>query len=341
MKRNPLKVAVVILNYNGKKHLECFLPSVVSFTSLPEVEIIIVDNCSTDDSVNFITTNYPNLTLKVLDKNFGFAGGYNRALQNIDAEYFVLLNSDVEVTANWLQSLMSYMDEHPQCAACQPKLLSYSQKTHFEYAGAAGGFIDKYGYPYCRGRVFSSLEEDLGQYNSTINVFWASGACLFIRKEAFENVQGFDENFFAHMEEIDLCWRIKKTNQHIACVPDSVVYHLGGGTLNKESPFKTYLNFRNNLLMLHKNLPASERRKVLIVRFFLDYIASFQMLASGKFANAKSVWKAKKDYRKLSIQYTNQTESGLGIYPEVYTRNLVLSYYLKGIQKFSEMKKGK
>ena len=274
------KVAVVILNWNGKSFLEQFLPSVTKHSK--DSRIIVADNNSTDDSISFLTENYSEIEVIRLDKNYGFAGGYNKALKQIDSEYFVLLNSDVEVTDNWLDPMLNLLDTDSSIAACQPKIKDYNNKSYYEYAGASGGFIDKYGYPFCRGRVFDTLEEDKGQYDNVVEIFWASGACLFIRSKLYHEIGGLDEFFFAHMEEIDLCWRLKNQGHKIMVCPSSTVYHIGGGTLNKIKPQKTFLNFRNSLLTLHKNLPKNVRLSVLIVRLCLDGIAGAKFLFSGK-----------------------------------------------------------
>ena len=249
-----VRTSVVILNWNGKKLLEQFLPSVLEHTLNDECNVVVADNGSTDDSVQFMKISYPEVPLVILDKNYGFADGYNKALQQVDSEYVVLLNSDVETTPNWLTSLVTYMDEHPEVAAVQPKILSYAEKDRFEYAGAAGGFIDRYGYPFCRGRILEVVEKDNGQYDSPIPIFWATGACLLIRKSDYTRHGGLDGSFFAHMEEIDLCWRLNARGRKVMCVPSSSVYHVGGASLGKDNPKKMYLNFRNNLLMLYKNV---------------------------------------------------------------------------------------
>lgn len=285
------KVAVVILNWNGRKLLEEFLPSVVKYSTHPDVEIIVADNGSSDDSINYLQTVYTDIRLIVLPENYGFAGGYNKALQQVEAEYFVLLNSDVEVTENWLMPIIGHLDSNKDIAAAQPKIRSQRNKVYFEYAGAAGGFLDRYGYPFCRGRIFQNVEEDRGQYDQPIDVLWATGgACLFIRSTDFFETGGFDASFFAHMEEIDLCWRLScRGGRRIVCLPSSTVYHVGAATLTKESPRKTYLNFRNNLLMLYKNLPQKHLKRTMIIRLILDYVAAFQFTLTGKYANAKEV----------------------------------------------------
>ena len=250
-----MTVSIVILNWNGEKFLKKFLPILINNTKTDDIEIVVADNGSTDNSIELLKSTFTQVRTIILDKNYGFAGGYNKELTQIDSEYFVLLNSDIEVTEHWLDNLLNYMVLHKEVAACQPKILSQVNRSYFEHAGASGGFIDKYGFPFCRGRIFGKVEQDTGQYDNTIDVFWATGACLMIRSEVFKKVGGLDDEFFAHMEEIDLCWRLKNRAYRIVCVPESTVYHVGGGTLHTEHPYKTYLNFRNNLLMLYKNLP--------------------------------------------------------------------------------------
>ncbi|MBP9102255.1 MAG: glycosyltransferase family 2 protein [Chitinophagaceae bacterium] len=274
------KVAIVILNWNGRKYLEQFLPSVLA-TQYSNFEIVVADNGSTDDSIAFLQTNYPTIRLITFTENFGFAKGYNEALKQVDSEYYVLLNSDVEVTANWLQPMVTLLNSNSNIAACQPKLLSYKDKKMFEYAGAAGGWLDKYGYPFAKGRVFDISEEDKGQYDQQEPIFWASGASLFIRSSVFHAMKGFDEYFFAHQEEIDLCWRIQLAGHAIYSCPSSVVYHVGGGTLPKGNSLKTYLNFRNNKIMLSKNLPFSKKLWVVPVRNLLDALSAWKGLLSG------------------------------------------------------------
>ena len=256
-----MKIAVVILNWNGTKLLEQFLPSIVNYS--PEAEIYVADNASTDGSVSFVKVNFPTVKIVENKSNFGFAQGYNEALKHIDAEIYALVNSDIEVTENWLKSIIETFEKEPKTAIIQPKLLDYKQKEYFEYAGAAGGFIDKYGYPYCRGRVFETLEKDNGQYDDHLDIFWASGACFFIRSSVYKELKGFDAEFFAHQEEIDLCWRAFNKGHHIKYNSQSVVYHVGGATLQQGNPKKTFLNFRNSLLMLVKNLPKNQLFQIL------------------------------------------------------------------------------
>ena len=280
METQKIKIAIVILNWNGKKWLEQFLPAVLSNTS--EAKVFVVDNNSNDDSISFLSEYFPSVQIIAHKENFGFAAGYNKALQQIDTEYYVLLNSDVEVKKGWCTPIISLMDHNTDIAACQPKLLDYNNQNYFEYAGASGGFIDILGYPFCRGRLFEDIEEDKGQYDDAIEVFWATGACLFLRSSYFWEVGGFDDDFFAHQEEIDLCWRFKNVGYKVMVEPASLVYHVGGATLNSGSPFKTYLNFRNNLYMLFKNLPTFSLTFLIFIRLILDGLAAFTFLTRSK-----------------------------------------------------------
>lgn len=299
-----MKCSIIILNWNGVKHLRTYLPSVVAHT--PEAEIIVADNGSTDNSLEILAKEFPSVKTIVLDQNYGFAEGYNRAIekisevssQNSEPEYIVLLNSDVEVTEGWLAPLLDYMDTHADVAAVQPKIRSWRNKALFEHAGAAGGFINTLGYPYCRGRVLWHVEEDKGQYDTPIEVDWTSGACMLVRTQVYKDCGGLDASFFAHMEEIDLCWRMRNAGWKLMCLPQSVVYHLGGGSLAYESPRKTYLNHRNNLLMIRKN--KQHPGGVLLIRFFLDYAAAFFYLLQGRWAACKAVYQARRDYHKMS-----------------------------------------
>jgi GT2 family glycosyltransferase len=271
-----VKIAIVILNWNGKKLLKKFIPSIVKYSKLPDVEIVIADNASTDDSVTFIQQHYPQISIVKNSTNGGYARGYNEALQSVNADIYALVNSDIEVTKEWLSPIISTFKNEPKTAILQPKILDYKNKHKFEYAGAAGGFIDKYGYPYCRGRIFSTLETDRKQYNESTEIFWASGACLFIRSSVFHRLKGFDENYFAHQEEIDLCWRAKNLQYTIKHVGTSTVYHVGGATLNEASPKKTFLNFRNSLFSLSKNLPKNKLVPTIFIRLILDGLAGIK-----------------------------------------------------------------
>lgn len=310
-----MRVAVVILNWNGEQMLRQFLPSVVRHSVLPETlgeaVVYVADNGSTDGSLALLDAEFPMVRTIIFEENYGFADGYNRAFEQIDAEYAVLLNSDVEVTEGWLVPLVEYMDEHLQVGACQPKLMAYHQKDEFEYAGAMGGFLDRYGYPYCRGRIFDTLEKDHGQYDADVPLLWATGACLMVRLATYKEVGGLDGRFFAHMEEIDLCWRLRCRGHEVRSVASSVVYHVGGATLNAGHPRKTFLNFRNNLLMLYKNLPDSDLHGVLFVRAMLDYVAAAMFLLKGEWGSVKAVFRARKEFRKLKTEFRASREENL------------------------------
>ena len=295
-----MKCSVIILNWNGAQMLRTYLPSVVEKT--PEVEIIVADNGSTDDSLAVLKNEFPSVKTIVLDKNYGFAEGYNKAIDQVNSEYVVLLNSDVEVTEGWLNPLLDYLDTHPEVAAVQPKIRSWRKRDYFEHAGAAGGYLNPLGYPYCRGRRFGRVEKDHGQYDTIAEVAWTTGAAMCVRTSVYKELGGLDAAFFAHMEEIDLCWRMRNKGWKLACVPQSVVYHLGGGSLSYDNPRKTYLNFRNNLLMIYKNSRC--RWSVLTIRFFLDYLAALMFLCIGKTGSAKAVCEARRDYRKMRNNYT-------------------------------------
>ena len=297
------KVAIVILNWNGKQMMMSYLPSVIQY-SREEASIIVADNASTDGSVQWLREHHPEVRVIELDKNYGFAEGYNRALKQVQAQYYVILNSDVQVTHHWLTPLIENMDAHEEVAACQPKLLSVADNDSFEYAGAAGGFIDRFGYPFCRGRIFDTVEQDQGQYDEDAEILWATGACLMIRSADFWRAGGFDGRFFAHNEEIDLCWRLHDMGRKIYCYPDSEVFHVGGGTLPKNNPMKTYLNYRNNLTMLYKNLPESDFHYVLRMRWLLDYVAAFAtLLMHGNWGDFKAIFRARRAYRKWRHQF--------------------------------------
>lgn len=293
-----MHTAIVILNWNGAHMMKTYLPTVLDY-SQNEGEVWVADNASTDNSMDMLRRDFPQVRTLQLDQNYGFAEGYNKALSQIEADYYVLLNSDVEVTPGWLTTLRSYMDAHPEVAACQPKLLSVFARDKFEYAGASGGLLDKYGYPFCRGRIFDTVETDRGQYDDVAQIHWATGACLMVRAEDYWRVGGLDGRFFAHNEEIDFCWRLRLLGRAIVCVPQSVVYHVGGGTLPKGNPMKTFLNFRNNLTMLYKNLPDDQLSHVMRVRCFLDYLAAFQTLILNRnVADFKAIIKARRAFRK-------------------------------------------
>lgn len=297
-----MKCSVIILNWNGASMLRQYLPSVVAHTTLPDCEIVVADNGSTDNSLEVLSQEFPTVRVIALDKNYGFAEGYNRAIdERINAgdvpEYVILLNSDVEVTEGWLNPLTTYLDAHPDVAAVQPKIRSWRNRNMFEHAGAAGGFLNPLGYPYCRGRILWKVEEDKGQYDTIVDVDWTSGACMCVRTNVYKECGGLDASFFAHMEEIDLCWRMRNKGWRLVCLPESVVYHLGGGSLNYESPRKTYLNHRNNLLMIYKN--KQHPCGVLFVRFFLDYAAAAFYLLQGRWGACKAVFEARRDYHRM------------------------------------------
>lgn len=335
-----LRVAVVILNWNGKDFLERFLPSVVAHSG--NALVVVADNASTDNSVAFVEKNYPAVQVLRLPSNGGYARGYNDALAQVKADYYILLNSDVEVTPGWIEPVIDLMEKDPSVAACQPKLLSWSQRTTFEYAGAAGGFIDKYGFAFCRGRIFSSFEEDIGQYNDVKEIFWATGACLFIRAELYHRAGGLDPDFFAHMEEIDLCWRIKNMGYKVMYCPASAVYHVGGGTLSKISPMKTFLNFRNNLFLICKNHAPEYFWIKLLMRGMLDGIAGLSFLLSGSgkhfvavirahfsfYAQLGKTLKKRKALKKQVKAYTTTA---------IYRKSIVFDYFLRKKNKFSEL----
>lgn len=336
------KISVVILNWNGVGMLQKFLPKVVKYSASQDVEVCVADNGSTDESLTWLKIHCSDVRLIVLDQNYGFAEGYNRALQQVQAEYVVLLNSDVEVTPHWLEPLVEYMDAHPEVVACQPKIRSELQKTYFEYAGAAGGYLDKYGYPFCRGRVFETVEEDKGQYDTVQSVFWATGASLFIRLKDYQEVGGLDGRFFAHMEEVDLCWRLRSRGRQLVCIPDSVIYHVGGGTLNKENPRKAFLNFRNNLLMLYKNLPEKELRKVLFIRGILDWVAALVFLLKGERKTAAAVLRARKEFKRIRSDFEdsrveNMRKMVIGNIPERVNYSILWKYHAGGKKVFSSL----
>lgn len=332
-----MKIAVVILNWNGKSFLEKFLPGVVD-TSMGIAEVVVADNDSSDDSVAYLKQHFPDVTLIRNPENGGFSKGYNQALRHIKAEYYVLLNSDVEVPEHWIEPVIEVMESDKKIAACQPKILSYDDPTKFEYAGAAGGFIDQYGYPFCRGRIFQSIEEDKGQYDDITEVFWATGACMFVRASCFHEIGGFDEDFFAHMEEIDLCWRFKHQGYKIMYCGKSKVYHVGGGSLNKSSPRKTYFNMRNNAIMMYKNLPRRKLYPVFFFRFLLDFAAAVKFLIDGGIKHFFAVLRAhigfyfsykKNRYKRMLIPHKNVSK--------IYQGNIVFDHYLHKINRFSQL----
>ena len=336
------KLAVVILNWNGRELLEEYLPSVIKYSILPEVSVYVVDNGSKDDSIDFLKKNFADVKIIKLDKNYGFAGGYNKGLEQIKAKYYVLLNSDVEVTDDWINPIISMLDSNDNIAACQPKIKSYINRKEFEYAGAAGGFIDKYGFAFCRGRLFNVFEVDNGQYNNSSEIFWATGACLFIRSELYHNVGGLDYDFFAHMEEIDLCWRLQSRGYKVIYEPKSEVFHLGGGTLNKTNPHKTFLNFRNNLYLLYKNLPGDILFKRIFTRMVLDGIAAIKFLLSFEFGNFWAVFRAHINFY-ISIQKfkskrnVNLKEMKIDKHSTIYNGSIVRDFFFRKKKYFSDL----
>ncbi|MGR3812081.1 glycosyltransferase family 2 protein [Jiulongibacter sp. NS-SX5] len=330
-----MKIAVVILNYNGEKHLRQFLPSVMENSLL--AEIWVADNASTDHSLNFLEDYKPRIHLLNLETNTGYAGGYNRALTQIDADVYVLLNSDVEVTPGWLQSIEHKFENDSNLAAIQPKIKSFTKKEYFEYAGAAGGYVDKWGYPFCRGRVFDTCEKDEGQYDDQVSISWASGACLFIRADVFHELEGFDERFFAHMEEIDLCWRIKNAGYDIIYDPGSVVYHLGGGTLNKSNPRKTFLNFRNGLAILVKNLPFQSMLVKVPVRLILDGVSALKFLLDGNEKDVLAILKAHFAFYAMLPYLLKKRTGKVNQNRFMSNYSIVWQYFAKKKKKFSEM----
>lgn len=340
MKQNDkptVPVAVIILNWNGSRLLREYLPSVVATTDPAIGRVIVVDNGSDDDSLEVLRNEFPEVETIAFDKNLGFAAGYNKAIEMTRYPYTVLLNSDVRTSQGWLKPLYDFMESHPEVGAIQPKLLSDSDPTSFEYAGACGGFIDRNGYPYCRGRIFADCERDNGQYDTVADIFWATGACLMVRSELYLRVGGLDSRFFAHMEEIDLCWRILLSGHSIKAVPDSKVYHLGGGSLPASNPRKTYLNFRNNLLMLHKNLPDSVRAPKLFKRRLLDTIAWAKFVATLDFKNAAAIVRAHRDFARMRREYNIHPDRNLlGERPDTRL-NILTSYYLKRKRKYSDI----
>ena len=334
-------VAIVILNWNGRKFLEQFLPSVIA-SNYDNLKIIVADNASTDDSIPFLKQTYPQVEIIINASNHGFALGYNLALQKVTADYYILLNSDIEVTPNWVKPVIDLMESDPSIAACQPKVLSYADKTSFEYAGGCGGWLDDYGYPFCRGRIFEVTEIDKGQYDSIQQIFWATGACLFIRSEAFHKANGFDASFFAHQEEIDLCWRLQLMGYKIFAQPASVVYHVGGGTLPMGNRRKVFLNFRNNLIMLSKNLPANKSWTIIPFRMFLDVIAAYKNLFAGEVAAFGAIAKAHWYFYKWLIKNRgnkyNQTKTTNQQHDSLTGKwhgLLIWDYYIKKKKTFS------
>ena len=337
-----MKVAIVILNWNGEAMLKQYLPGVLQY-SQDEATVYVADNGSTDGSVAMLREHFPQVKLIVLDKNWGFAEGYNKALAQVEADYYVLLNSDIEVTHHWLTPLVEFMDNHQEVAACQPKLLSVADHDSFEYAGACGGYMDRYGYPFCRGRVFDVVERDNGQYDMVAEVLWATGAALFVRARIYKEVGGLDGRFFAHQEEIDMCWRMRLRGYKVCCVPDSVVYHVGGGTLPKGNPMKTFLNFRNSLTMLYKCLPDSELHHVMRWRWLLDYVAAWQTLVVNRnVGDFKAIYRARRAFRRWRHDFDadrQQIQRGrvATAIPERCRFSLLWQYYVRGRKTFDKL----
>jgi GT2 family glycosyltransferase len=342
------ELAIVILNYNTRQHLETFIPDLVGSIGDKPAKIWIADNASTDDSLVYIRNQFPEIETIALEKNFGFAAGYNQALTQIDAPFYFLLNSDVEANIGEVWQMVEYLKENPNVAGCQPKILSYNKKTHFEYAGAAGGMIDALGYPFCRGRIFEHAEEDLGQYDDLISIFWASGAAFMVRSSVFKKFGGFDPYYFAHVEEIDLCWRIQRGGYHWKVYPDVQVYHIGGGTLGYESPFKTYLNFRNSLVTILKNQPMYRALPVILVRLILDGLAALLFISKRRGKSVIAIFKAHWHFffnlspilkrRRWENQLIEKNQiKNPGKIEGIYRGSIVYQYYLKGLRQFSQL----
>jgi GT2 family glycosyltransferase len=333
-------VAIAVLNYNTRHYLEKFLPSVFR-SSYPDFKVVVIDNASTDDSVEFIKREYPQAELVCLDKNYGFAGGYNEGLKHVLADYFILLNSDVEVPRTWIEAVVDAMEKEPLAAAAQPKILSYRDGHLFEYAGASGGFIDSFGFPFCRGRIFDLCEEDKGQYNETREIFWASGAAMFVKSEAWRAMKGLDADFFAHMEEIDFCWRLKNKGYKVLAVPASRVYHVGGGTLNRENPRKTKLNFRNALIAMTKNMALAELAWKLPVKLCLDGLAGIRFFLAGQWSNTLAIVQAHfAFYRGLWYWLGKRKESRSNMQPNHRGKmrgSVVWQYYIAGKKHFDQV----
>ena len=335
------KLAIVILNWNGAEMLKKYLPSVLQY-SKDEAVVYVADNASTDISIALLKEQFPEVKLILLEKNWGFAEGYNKALEQVDAEYYLLLNSDIEVTPGWLMPMLSFMESHEEVAACQPKLLSIFQRDSFEYAGACGGYLDRYGYPFCRGRVFDVVEQDRGQYDEPAKVHWATGAALLVRARIYKEVGGLDARFFAHQEEIEMCWRMRIRGYQIYCLPESKVYHVGGGTLPKSNPMKTYLNFRNNLTMLYKCLPEKDLKPVMRLRWFLDYLAAFQtLILKRNVGDFKAIFRARRDFKCWCKDFETDREqiqkSRVGKDTEFAPFLLLWKYYVKGCKTYSQL----
>jgi hypothetical protein len=335
------EIAIVILNWNTRDYLEKFLPVLIKNSKGEGNEIYVADNGSEDDSVEFLKANYPDVHLIQFDRNYGFTGGYNKALEQIEAKYYLLLNSDIEVTPNWLAPLKKMMDEDKGIGACMPKIKAYHDSAYFEYAGAAGGFIDKYGYPFCRGRIMNVFEKDEGQYDNKSEIFWATGACMMVRADLFHETGGFDNDFFAHMEEIDLCWRMKNRGFKIMYEPNSVIYHIGGGTLPNESPFKLYLNYRNNLFLLIKNLPPKYIGSILRKRFIIDMMSAVFYLVKGQFNKMNSVFKAYRQFRRSRKEMLNKRsafeENQKSLHATIFKQSIIFVFFFKRKKYFKDL----
>lgn len=336
------KIAIVILNWNGVKLFADFLPSILEHSKGDNIEIIVADNGSTDNSLAYLNNNFPTVTLMDLENNYGFAKGYNVALAKIEADYFVLVNSDVKVTKGWLRPCIQHFEKDEKVVAVQPKVLSFNKPDYFEYAGAAGGFIDRYGYPFCRGRILDKIEKDENQYDKSSEIFWASGACMFVRTEAFKNAGGLDADFWAHMEEIDLCWRLKNQGFKIIYEPQSTIYHLGGGSLSYGDPRKIHLNFRNNLFMLFKNLPKSSFKRIFITRMVLDGVAAVKFLAGFEFKAFAAVLKAHRDfYKNLTLLRNKRTELQKQVivnnHDQMFSKSIMWKFFLQKKRKFTNL----
>ena len=333
------KTAVVILNWNGKKLLEKFLPSVVQHTIDADTTVVVADNGSTDDSREYTLARFPQVEWLQLPENYGFAGGYNKALSQIEAEYFVLLNSDVEVEAGWLKPMVDYMDNHQEVAACGPKIIDYKNREYFEYAGGAGGFIDRYGFPFCRGRVFTTIEKDLGQYDTPAECVWVSGCCLLVRASEYKKASGLDDRFFAHMEEVDLCWRLHNNGQKIVNLPTTRILHVGGASLASEHPQKTFLNFRNSLLCVYKNTGNSCWSTIYSVRILLDTIAAVKFAVTDSLQHSYAVFRAHYQFNRLKKEYKTfrKNNAPKDFAPGVLQKSLVVEYYLKGKKLYQSL----
>ena len=333
-----MDVAIVILNWNGRSLMERFIPVLLKNTPQPTERlncfVVVADNASTDGSVEWLEANYPQIDTIVFDKNYGFAGGYNRAFKEIEADYYVLLNSDVEVVPGWVEALSDFMEDNPDVGICQPKVLALNQRDHFEYAGACGGFVDALGFPFCRGRILSNVEQDRGQYDESMECFWATGACMMIRSGLYHHLGGLDESFFAHMEEIDLCWRAKLAGHSVWAVPAASVYHLGGGSLDNASPRKLYLNYRNNLLMLYKNLPYNRRSRLILTRKVVDGLAAVFYFITGKWRYVGAVASAHRDFRRMkgSMEPSAFSEDGNDI---GHLRKSIIWLYIKSLGRLT------